>query len=196
MSRSLRLVGAGVLHKSLRSWKTFWWVLAIAIAGIFTEGVVLSGSDMPPPPGTQPIVLGQGGVTAHRMSTKSWSLFYDKAQTSPDGSQAEIDGIHNGVFYKNGKPYIEISARHVTVNTVSNDFTATGDVHITQLKPGALAHSFDTDLIVWSNATKTITMSHPSLIKTGASTMTVARMTINVDTGAVHLGKIGGTINL
>ena len=183
-------------RRALRSWKTFWWTLAIAVVAIFTEGVVLSGSDMPPPPGAQAVILGKGGVTAHRMSTKSWSLYYDKAQTSPDGSQADIDGIHNGVFYKNGKPYITISARHVSVNTVSNDFTATGDVHITQLKSGGLARSFDTDLIVWSNATKTITLSHPSLIKTGASTMTVARMSINVDTGAVHLGKVGGTINL
>lgn len=185
-----------MLRKATRSWRTFWYVLGIALFAIFTEGVVLSGRDLPPPPGSEPVILGAGGVTAHKMSTKSWSLYYDKAQTSPDGSQAEIDGIHDGVFYKNGKPYITISARHVSVNTLSNDFTATGRVHITQLKPGALARSFDTDLIVWTNATKTVTLSHPSIIKTGDATMTVDSMTINVDTGAIHVGKIGGKINI
>lgn len=173
-----------------------WYVLGIAVVAIFVEGVVLSGRDLPPPPGTAPVILGAGGITAHRMSTKSWSLYYDKAQTSPDGSQAEIDGIHKGVFYKNGKPYFTLSAHHVSVNTISNDFTATGDVHITQLKPGSTSRSFDTDLIVWTNATKTVTFSHPSVIKTGDATMTVANMTINVDTGAIHLGKIGGAISI
>lgn len=185
-----------MLRKSARRWRTFWYVLAFAVFAIFVEGVVLSGQDLPPPPGTQPVVLGKGGITAHRMSTKSWSLYYDKAQTSPDGSQAEIDGIHNGVFYKDGMPYITLSAHHVSVNTVSNDFTATGDVHITQLKPGAMARAFNTDLIVWTNATKTVTFSHPSVVKTGDATMTVEKMTINVGTGAVHLGKIGGSINI
>ena len=178
-----------------RKWKTFWYVCGVALFAILTEGIILAGRDLPPPPGAAPVVLGSGGVTAHRMSNKSWSLYYDHAQTSPDGSQAEIDGIHNGVLYKDGKPYITLSARHVSVNTVSNDFTATGDVHITQVK-GAINRAFDTDLIVWTNATKTVTLSHPSIVKTGDAVMTVASMTINVGTGAVHLGKIGGKVNL
>ncbi len=172
-----------------------WLVLIVAILGILAEGVVLSGRDLPPPPGAQPVVLGAGGVTAHKMSTKSWSLFYDRAQTSPDGSLAEIDGIHNGVFYRKGKPYITLTARHVSVNTLSNDFTATGDVHVTEIK-GKASRTFDTDLIVWTNATKLLTLNHPSVIKTGKAVMTVANATFNVQTGDVHLGKIGGQLNI
>ncbi|GAC1658458.1 MAG: hypothetical protein NVS9B12_10940 [Vulcanimicrobiaceae bacterium] len=178
-----------------RAWKTFWIVSVVAFGAIVTEGIVLSGQDLPPPPGAQSVVLGAGGITAHKMSTKSWSLYYDHAQTSPDGSLAEIDGIHNGVFYRKGKPYITISAKHVSVNTLSDDFTATGDVHVRQLK-GSLARSFDTDLIIWSNTTKFLTLSHPSVIKTGDATMTVQSATFNVQTGAVHLGTIGGQLKI
>lgn len=178
-----------------RRWKTVWQVAFVCFIGITIEGVVLSGHDLPPLPGAHPVFLGAGGVTAHKMSTKTWALFYDHAQTSPDGSLAEIDGIHNGVFYKNGKPYVTISAKHVSVNTLSQDFTATGDVHITQLK-GATARSFDTDLIVWSNGNRLLTLSHPSVIKTGDRTMLVQNATFNVQTGDIHLGKIGGRFTL
>lgn len=177
------------------NWRLFWIVAGFAFFGLLAEGVILSGRDLPPPPGTEPIVLGPGGVTAHKMSTKSWSLYYDHAQTSPDGSLAEIDGIHNGVFYRKGKPYITISAKHVSVNTLSDDFTATGDVHITQAK-GGLPRSFDTDLIVWNNATKLLTLTHPILIKTGDASLTVQNMTFNVQTGDLHIGKIGGKVHL
>ncbi len=114
---------------------------------------------------------------------------------SPDGSLAEVEGIHNGILYRNGKPYLSISAKHISANTMSDDFTATGRVHIAQLK-GPIPRSFDTDLIVWTNASKTLALDHPSLIKTGRAALTVEKATLNFDTGAVHLGRIKGTITL
>lgn len=178
-----------------RGWKTFWIVLGVAVFGILGEGAILSGRDLPPLPGQKPVILGKGGVTAHKMSTKSWQLFYDRAQTSPDGSVAEIENIHDGVFYRQGKPYVKIAAKHVSVNTLSDDFTATGDVHVTQIMSGT-TRTFDTDLIVWTNASKQLTLSHPSLITTGDAKMTVQSATFNVQNGQIHLGKIGGHLNI
>ncbi|GAC1501374.1 MAG: hypothetical protein NVS1B14_05740 [Vulcanimicrobiaceae bacterium] len=178
-----------------KAWKTFSWVAAFAGFALLTEGVILVGRDVPPAPGAQPVVLGPGGVTAHRMSTKSWTLAYDHAQTSPDGSVAQIDGIHDGVLFRAGKPFIRISARHVSVNTLSDDFTASGNVHVEQLK-ASMTRSFDTQLIVWTNATKTLTISHPSTIKTGGSSMTVDKVIINLKTGTVHLGNVGGSLTI
>ena len=178
-----------------RQWKTFWITLGVATFAILAEGVILSGRDLPPPPSAEPVILGKGGVTAHKMSMKSWQLFYDHAQTSPDGSIAEIDNLHDGVFYRKGKPYVTIRAKHVSVNTLSYDFTATGDVHVTQIK-GGVTRTFDTDLIVWTNSSKQLTLTHPSLITTGDAKMTVQSATFNVDTGQIHLGKIGGRFNV
>jgi len=177
------------------SWKTFAYVCLAATLAILGEGLFLSGRDTPAPPAAAPAILGQGEVSAHHWKTKSWSLDYDRAQMSPDGSLAEVDGIHNGVLYRNGKPYLSISAKHISANTMSDDFTATGRVHIKQLGASA-PRTFDTDLIIWTNLTKTLDLAHPSLIKTGKAALTVERATINFETGAIHLGKIKGAITL
>lgn len=114
---------------------------------------------------------------------------------SPDGSMAAVDGIHNGILYRNGKPYLSIAAKHISANTLSDDFTATGRVHIAQLE-GSVPRSFDTDLIAWTNVTKNLTLPHPSIIKTGKATLSVEKATINFESGAIHLGKIKGAISL
>ncbi|PZR59684.1 MAG: hypothetical protein DLM50_00815 [Candidatus Meridianibacter frigidus] len=178
-----------------KDWRVVTAVLAFAALAILVEGVVLSGRDMPPPPGAQPVLLGLGAVTAHHMKTRSWAFDYDHAQTSPDGSLAEIDGIHNGVLFKNGKPALKLSAKHITANTVSQDFTATGRVHVEQTG-ASMPRSFDTDLIVWSNATKTLTLSHRSLIRTGSASLTIANASINVETGKIKIGSIAGSVNI
>ena len=177
------------------SWRAFAWVCGFAILGILIEGLVLTGRDTGPPPTTTPAILAKGAVSAHRWKTKSWSLEYDRAQMSPDGSYAEVDGIHNGILYRNGKPYLSISARHISANTLSNDFTATGRVHIAQLQ-GSENRTFDTDLITWTNALKTLTLAHPSIIKAGKGSLTVDSATINFATGAIHLGRIRGAFNV
>ena len=177
------------------SWRRFFWVCGIAVVAILAEGLLLSGRDIPSPPASAPAILAGGQISAHRWKTRSWSLEYDRAQMSADGSYADVDGIHNGVLYRNGKPYLSISAQHVSANTFSDDFTATGRVHIAQLN-GAETRTFDTDLITWTNVTKTLVLAHPSIIKSGKGTLTVDNATINFSTGAVHLGRIRGAFSL
>lgn len=176
-------------------WRTFWWVCGLAAGAILIEGLVLSVRDTPALPGAAPAILAQGQISAHRWKTKSWSLEYDGAQMSPDGSLAEVDGIHNGILYRDGKPYLSISAKHVTANTFSDDFTATGRVHVAQLQ-GSEARTFDTDLITWTNVTKTLLLAHPSIIRAGKGTLTVENASINFETGAIHLGRIRGALSL
>jgi hypothetical protein len=166
----------------------------IAAVAILAEGLILSGRDTPPPPGSAPAILGQGQVSAHRWKTRSWSLEYDRAQMSPDGTLAEVDGIHNGILYRAGKPYLSITAQHISANTISDDFSAIGRVHVAQLR--GESRTFDTDLITWTNASKTLTLAHPSIIKSGSATVTVDNATINFESGAVHLGKLRGAIHL
>ena len=176
------------------SWKSFWVVVVFAIGAVMTEGILLAGRDTQAPPTNVPVILGAGGVTAHRLSSKSWSFGYDHAQTSPDGSIATIDGIHDGVLFRKGKKFLTIRANHVQANTVSDDFTATGAVVISEVS-GTAPRTFRTDLIIWTNVTKTLTLSHPSTITTGGSTLHVQNATVNFQTGKIHLGGIGGGVS-
>lgn len=156
---------------------------------------MLAGRDVPPPPGAQPITLKGGRVTGNRVSTRSWTFDYTKAQMSPDGILATLDGVKNGILYKKGKPYLSIAAEHVSVNTQTFDFTATGDVHVEALHPSdGIGKSFDSDLVQWVNATKMLELPHPSLFRTGAQTLKVATISVDFNKNDVHLGKISGSV--
>lgn len=178
------------------NWRTIAVVAVVLIAVWFTIGIMLAGREnAPPPPGSQPVTLHGGQVRGNRISTRSWTFDYKSAQMSPDGTIATVDGVHHGVLYKKGKPYLGIAAQHVSVNTQTFDFTAIGDVHLEYLQPkDQVKRSFDTDLVQWTNATKILLLSHPSIIRTGDQTLKVATITVDFNKNEVHLGKIEGSV--
>ncbi|MDQ6826656.1 MAG: hypothetical protein M3Z14_05585 [Candidatus Eremiobacteraeota bacterium] len=171
---------------------------ALALLVTLAVGVFLAGRDIPPPPGQIPITLKHGGIFGHRLTSrggKAWSFDYDHVRMSPDGSVADIDGVHGGLLYKDGKPYLKISAKHISANTVSSDYTATGQIHIEAI--GAkMKRSFDTDLAVWQNANKMLTLSHPSIVRTGDAVLTFGTVDIDFSTGKIHVGGINGSLSV
>lgn len=185
------------MPKPKLNWRRLATYAATAMAIVITLGVILAGRDLPPPPGQQPIILNGGSVAGHRIKSRSWSFTYDRAQTSPDGTVANIDGVHSGVLYKNGEPYLNISAQHIAANTQTFDFTATGDVHIEYVgDKGKRRRSFDTDLVIWANARRELQLNHPSIVRTGEDSMTVKSILVDFQTGTVHLGPIDGKVSI
>jgi hypothetical protein len=179
-------------------WPALAIIASLAALSFIALGVILAGRDIPPPPGQIPIVLRHGGVFGHRLTSrgsKTWSFDYDRVKTSPDGTAADIDGVHGGLLYKDGKPYLKISAKHISANTVSNDYTATGQIHIEALGAG-VKRTFDTDLAVWQNLNKTLTLSHPSIVRTGDAALTFKMVTVDFNTGKVHVGPIAGSVKV
>lgn len=177
------------------NWKRIGWIAGILFAIWFAVGIILSGRDVPPPPGQQPITLHGGRVTGNHISTRSWTFDYTHAEMSPDGTLATLDGVKHGVLYKKGKPYLSIAAQHVSVNTQTFDFTATGDVHIEALNPkDHISKSFDSDLVQWVNATKMLELAHPSVFRTNGQTLKVATISVDFNKDEIHLGKIEGNV--
>jgi hypothetical protein len=86
-----------------------------------------------------------------------------------------------------------LTAEHVQVNTTTLDFTATGDVHVVQISPkDNLSRSFDTDLVQWSNPTKTLLLPHPSIVRSADQLLKVQTITVDFIKGQIHFGKING----
>lgn len=178
------------------NWKLVAIIGGSAITLFFVGGIILAGIDTPAlPPAAQPIELKGGHVAGNRVSTKSWSLDYTDAHMSPDGTSGTIDGVRNGVVYKNGKPYLKISAEHVSFNTASLDFTAIGHVHVERDRPGD-NRSFDTDLVVWTNGAKLLKLQHPSYVRSGNHVLKIENVTVNFVTNEISVGRIGGTVEL
>lgn len=178
------------------NWRIAAWAAGAALFIWVVVGIMLAGREPGGlPPGTTPVTLRGGRVTGHRLSRRSWTFDYKTAQTSPDGTIATVDGVKNGVLYRKGKPYLTIAAQHVTINTQTFDFTAVGDVHVAAINPkDKIAKSFDTDLAVWTNSTKMLELTHPSLIRTGSQILKVDTISVNFNTNDIHTGKISGSV--
>jgi apolipoprotein N-acyltransferase len=213
---ALALVYAGILAlRPLRArlpqgrapqWRPVWrparsrWKLYAVIAGAVLliwaiAGVMLAGNEPgAPPQGMTPLTLHGGRVTGNRVSTKSWMFEYDRAEMSADGVLATVQGVRRGVLYKNGKPYLSVHAEQVSVNTQTFDFTATGDVHVTQMQGASSDRSFDTDLIQWVNAAKSLSLPHPIIVRGGGETLRVSSINVNFNSGEIHFGRISGGV--
>lgn len=161
-------------------------------------GLILAGRDeIPTPPANAPVILQGGNVRAgnHTISSRSWTLSYDRGSFTPDGVTGTLDGVHDGIIYRKGKPYIELAARHVELNAETLDFTALGRVHIHMLHD-PYQRSFDTDFVTWTNDAKLLEMTHPSYLHIGGQTLEISTITINFSQNQVHLGKIAGSVRI
>ncbi len=176
-------------------WKLYALLAGTAVLIWVVVEVVLAGNAPgEPPQGMTPLTLHGGRVTGNRMSTKSWMFEYDRAEMSADGVLATVQGIRRGVLLKNGKPYLSVRAEQVSVNTQTFDFTATGDVHVTQIQDTSSERSFDTDLIQWVNAAKTLTLPHPSVVRSGGETLRVSSINVNFNSGQIRFGRVSGGV--
>ncbi|HUN29114.1 MAG TPA: hypothetical protein VMV65_04880 [Alphaproteobacteria bacterium] len=174
------------------------WRLIAAIAGgaiaiwIITE-VILAGIGTPPLPSDQiGITLRGGHVQGSRIVTKAWSFDYRDAQLSPDGATGTVDGVHDGVVFKHGKPYLKITAERISIDTMSLNFTAIGKVTVVMIGD-PLKRSFDTDLVEWTNATKLLLMPHPSYLHAQSHTLAFSTVTIDFGKDQIHFGAIRGS---
>ncbi len=177
-------------------WKRIALVAGILFGVWVVVEVILAGGGTPPlPPSSISMNLRGGHVLNNRITTKSWSFDYDHAQLSPDGTAGSVDGVRNGIVFRKGKPYLRISAQHVQLDIQTLNFTAIGKVHVEQINDPQ-KRAFDTDLVTWTNNAKLLHMSHPAYVHTNDQTLKIEGITVDFDANTVHLGKIGGQLDL
>jgi lipopolysaccharide export system protein LptC len=151
-----------------------------------------AGTDIPSQRTQQQTQLSGGSANDKRIDGKSWSLDYDTATLSPDGSLAEIDHVHNGVILRDGKPYMRMTAKHVSANLSYNDFVVSGPVSFTEI--GGQRRELFTDQAHYSGNDHLLHLDHPTTIHAGNMTFHVATALVNFNTGATKLGRITGSL--
>lgn len=176
--------------------KLVWKRIAIVAGGLLVVWVVVEiaiagGGAPPPPPSSVSMNLHGGHVVTNRISTKSWTFDYERAQLSPDGLTGSVDGVRNGIVFRKGKPYLRISAEHVQVDVGNLDFTAVGKVHVERINDPD-RRSFDTDLVSWTNNAQLLHMDHPVYVHSGNQTLRIDGLTVDFDANTIHLGKVAG----
>jgi len=171
------------------------WVtgVSLGLVAYVALRVYLAGREvLPPPQSAVPVIVGKGIARGERISSHSWSIDYDKITTSTDQTFVTVDGVRDGVVFKNGKPYLRLRAAHVTVNMISHDFTATGPIHIESVNK-AKPRSFDTTSAVWTDAAQRLDMSAPIVVTSPGTELHVAKLSLDVHSGQLHLEHIDGS---
>ena len=172
------------------------WLIGIALglAAYAVLGVYLAGRDeVVPPTNALPVVLGKGVARGERITSHSWSLDYDKITTSMDQTFVTIDGVHDGIVFRGGKPYLYLRAAHASVNMVTHDFSASGPVHVESANK-AKPRAFDTTSAVWTEALQRLDLSQPIVVTSPGTTLHVAKLSLDMRTGVIHIENVDGSL--
>ncbi len=166
----------------------------VVVAGLSWVGyeTVRAGSDIP---AQQPQALTQlsgGHASDKRVDGKSWSLDYDAATMSADGSMAEIDGIHDGTIMRNGKPYMHVRAKHISANLAQNDFVVSGPVTFREI--GGERKTLVTNGAHYMGSSHMLELPNRTTIRSGPMHLIVDHATVDFSSGATTLGRIVGTM--
>jgi hypothetical protein len=169
-------------------------LIAAGIAFLVWSGIGIyrAGGDVPSPIGIPQTTLTAGHAEGRRANGKpSWSLDYDRVTASPDTTIATLENVYNGEFYKHGLPFMRMIAKHVVVNTVSNDFVVTGPVELIE-NDGKHKRHFTSDSANYSGVLQTLTLTHPAKINSDGARVTVASATVDFRSGDMHFGPLIG----
>jgi hypothetical protein len=171
------------------------YLAAFGIGAWLVAGVYLAGRDeQSAPPNNIPAIFQGGAAAGQRIDSRSWSASYDKMVANADQTQLELDGVHDGIIYKKGKPYLLVRARHMTVNTITHDFSARGPIHV-ETASGNPKREFDSTAADWSDSTQKLSLPEPIEIRSGAKEpLFVGSLEFNVRTGEIELHYIRGAV--
>ncbi len=145
--------------------------------------------DLPPPTQTQTMKTGE--AQGRRAQFASWQFTYDNATTLQDGVTQEIDGIHDGVYLKGGKPFIRMHAERAVYNSLTHDFTVNGLVHF-DINDHGKTRTFETDYAVWTDINQTLRIPGTATVGSGNQHLTVTDITVDLSKGQYTIGKIQG----
>jgi hypothetical protein len=171
--------------------RVLYGALAIFAAWFALETYLAGREYVPPFAATQPITLQSGAARGERITTHSWSIAYDKITTNADQTFVDVEGVHSGLIYRKGKPWLRVRARHMSINMLTHDFTASGPLHVETVDRGK-PRSFDTTSAIWSETQQQLTFNEPSTLTTRGGKLRIDRMSLEVKSGKVHLERVSG----
>lgn len=167
-------------------------IVTIVLLLALGYGLWRSGEDNIPPPDVLQ-TMRKGEAEGRRAQYASWEFTYDKAITLGDQVTQEIDGIHDGIYWKNGKPIARMRADRAVYNTLTHDFSVSGPVHF-DIQFKGQTRIFDAGSATWSESQQTLRIPGPATIRSRAGgQLIVQNVTVDLSSGQYTIGKIEGT---
>jgi hypothetical protein len=167
-------------------------LIVAAVLAWITWQTIHAGGDIPSARTQSQTQLNGGSANDKRLDGKSWSLDYDTATLSPDGSLATVENVHDGIILRNGKPYMRMMAKHVSANLSYNDFVVTGPVSFSEI--GGQRRELFTDEAHYSGSDHTLHLDHVTTIHAAGMSFQVRTAVVNFATGETKLGRMTGSL--
>jgi hypothetical protein len=170
-------------------WRRVALAAGLAFAGYVTWGIV--HADGPVQNVGVPVTsqLDRGHAEGRRIDARAWSLDYGRIVEAPDGSIATLYDVRHGEIFRNGKPYVTVSADTVVVNTLSNDFSASGHVVFTE-NDGKHQRRFRSERAVYNGVPQVLTLPAAVRIESDGMAASFDHAVVNLKTGAMTVGRI------
>ncbi len=167
----------------------------LAFAAWVAWGIYRAGVDETPAGrGSTDIVFRGGKVSGQRIKTRSWTASYDRLVSNADQTVLEIQNVHDGTIFRAGKPYLHVQAAHMSVNTITRDFSIVGPLHVKTVA-STPQRSFDTTSAQWNDSAQLLTLSNHVTIYSGAEhPLNVGSLTFDVKTGNVAMTNVAGQV--
>jgi Lipopolysaccharide-assembly, LptC-related len=164
---------------------------ALFLAWIIYELYRAGGDISVPPKNPVTTIIKHGTAVGDRLHLRSWELDYDSITIGPDGITNTLENVRDGRYYKNGKPYAAMKAKHIVVNTVSNDFVEKGPIEVREID-GKHKVTFTSDAAIYEAATQTLMLNNPTTILYDNKTIHVDHATFNFKTRDIKTGHLTG----
>lgn len=167
------------------------WVAIIAVALFGTAAYFLVSALLTP---DQPTTVGQPQIQMHQIvgqgergTQLGWKFAADSSELSTDGQMTTYHNVRRGTYYLGGKPAYVLTAAQVTLDMRSQNYTASGAVHIWSVRPRDLS-DLRTENVLWNNPLQMLTCPSEVRVRYKGYDFATSHLQANFVNGTSSLG--------
>jgi hypothetical protein len=128
-------------------------------------------------------IVGQG----ERGTQLGWRFVADSSDLSTDGQVTTYHNVRQGIYYLKGKPAYVLTADEVTLDMRSQNYVASGAVHVRSVRPRDLSN-LRTENVFWNNPLQTLTCPAQVRVHYKGIDFVTSHLQVNFVSGMSTLG--------
>jgi hypothetical protein len=190
------------LNSSLKTVLTFGFtVAALGAGGVYFGSRLIprAAAPAPSPVASAPLDPSQPEVEFHGVhyqvnekGAPQWKFAAREMTRSRDGRTVAMDGLQQGVYYKNGKPYLTFRAGSVTYDLTMKEARMAGGVQVS-----GKGLRFSAPSAVWLNDRKLIVCPGPVRFESdGGQIQSTGSLTMDLKKQSFTLQQVSGAFDL
>ena len=171
-----------------RRWPVIATGCAVALSAVLADRL-LRDEPLPLPPVTRAPdairVEGLKSFLVRKNGLPLWKLSADSIAVDADGVNTQATHVKDGTWFKDGKPYLKLTARTVRLRNATNDLMASGGI----VASGPSGFHLVTSSVLWTEKLRSLFCDHPVRFQVHNWDISTAMMNYHVGTSTLDCGK-------